>query len=125
MLSEEELYNRLVTDLKKLKLPVDEFKLVIRPYSKSFYGRYFCAYNEKPAEVRIYPYRTKNMKVMFSYSTILYHTIHEVCHHIQFSNPCYVRKKGVMHDPEFHRLLNRYVDKAEKLNLLVKEVVEL
>lgn len=125
MLSEEELYDRLIADLTKLKLPVEEFELVIRPYSKTLYGRYFLSYEDKPAEVRIYPYRTKNMKVMFSYSTILYHTIHEVCHHIQFTNPSYVRKKGVMHDPEFHRLLNRYVDKADELNLLKKEVVEL
>lgn len=125
MLSEEELHQRLVTDLSRLKLPVEEFEVVIRPYSKTLYGRYYYAYNGRPAEVRVYPYRTKNMKVMFSYSTILYHAIHETCHHLQFTNPSWVRKKGVMHDPEFYKLLNRYVDKAEELGLLVKEVVEL
>lgn len=125
MLSREELHDRLEEDLKALNLPVEEFDLVIRPYSKCFYGRYFPAYEDKRAEIRIYPYRTKNMKFMFSYSTVLYHTIHEVCHHLQYANPNYVRVKGVMHDPEFYRLLNRYEKKAIEMGLIIKEVVAL
>ena len=65
------------------------------------------------------------MKFMFSYSTVLYHTIHEVCHHLQYTNPNYVRVKGVMHDPEFYRLLNRYETKAIEMGLIIKEVVAL
>lgn len=124
MLSEEELQHRLFTDLQKLKLPVDEFDIVIRPYSKTFYGRYFPEYNGKIAEVRVYPYKFKKPKVMFNYSTVLYHTIHEVCHHLQYTNPNYTRKKGVMHDPQFYNLLNRYVNRAVDMRLLViKEVI--
>lgn len=124
MLSEEELQHRLVSDLQKLRLPVEEFNVVIRPYSKSFYGRYFPEYEGKIAEVRIYPYKYKKMKVMFSYSTVLYHTIHEVCHHLQYTNPNYVRRKGVMHDPQFYSLLERYTNRAVDMGLLsMKEVI--
>lgn len=124
MLSEEELQCRLSSDLQKLKLPVDEFDIVVRPYSKSFYGRYFPEYGGKVAEVRVYPYQYKKFKVMFPYSTVLYHTIHEVCHHIQYTDPNYVRKKGVMHDPQFFSLLERYVNRAVDLGLLsMKEVI--
>ena len=38
---------------------MEEFNVVIRPYSKSFYGRYFPEYEGKVAEVRIYPYKYK------------------------------------------------------------------
>lgn len=124
MLSEEELQHRLISDLQKLRLPVEEFEVVIRPYSKSFYGRYFPEYQNKRPEVRVYPYRTKKMKVMFNYSTVLYHTIHEVCHHLQYTDPNYVRKKGVMHDPQFYSLLERYTSRAVDMGLLVlKEVI--
>ena len=65
MLSEEELQHRLFTDLQKLRLPVDEFAIVIRPYSKTFYGRYFPEYNGKIAEVRVYPYKFKKPNLEF------------------------------------------------------------
>lgn len=123
MLSREELNSKLESDLRLLNLPVDEFVLNIRPYSKTYFGRYFPKYKDKMAEVRVYPYRTKNMKFMFSYSTILYHTIHEVCHHLQYTNPNYIRRKGVMHDPEFFKLLEFYISKAEREGLLIREVV--
>ncbi len=123
MLRKEELYDSLISDLRLLELPVEEFDLVIRPYSKTYWGRYFYAYNGKKAQVRVYPYRTKGNKVMFPYQTILYHTIHEVCHHIQFTLPGFVRKKGVMHDPEFYRILDEKISKAEELNLLDRKRV--
>ena len=121
-MSREDLYLRLVTDLKDLKLPVEEFKLSIRPFSKTLYGRYYPSYQGNKARVFIYPYITSNSKVMFSYSTILYHTLHEVCHHIQYSDPNFVRKKGIMHDSNFYKLLNHYVSKAESKGLMKKEL---
>lgn len=123
MLNREELRCRLESDLKLLNLPVEEFIINIRPYSKTYFGRYFPEYDGKKAEVRVYPYRTKSMRFMFSYSTILFHTIHEVCHHLQYTNPNYVRRKGVMHDPEFYKLQEFYTTKAEREGLLIRKVV--
>ena len=39
-MSQEELYHKLLTDLKTLNLPIDEVDIVLRPYSKTYYGRY-------------------------------------------------------------------------------------
>lgn len=121
MISEEELHTRLINDLESLRLPVSEVQLVIRPFSKSFFGRYFSSTDGKPARVFIYPYKTK--RSMFSYSTVLYHAIHEMVHHLQFTNPSYRRIKGVMHDPQFYLLFNRYYIKALDMSLLRKEAV--
>lgn len=119
------LYHRLITDLNKLKLPTDEFDLYLRPYSKTFYGRYFPSFNDnKKPKIYIYPYRTAN-NILYPYSTVLYHTIHEVCHHLQYSDPNFKRRKGVMHDTNFYKLLEYYVNKAEQQNLLRKEDVRL
>lgn len=118
----EELQHRLLTDLCSLRLPVDEVELYFRPYSKTYYGRYFPSYEEgvKP-KVYIYPFN-EDQSIM-DYGQILDTTIHELCHHIQYANG-FVRLKGVMHNSEFWKLYNLYTGRAKKLKMFGSDTIE-
>lgn len=118
ILSEEELYQRLVNDLVSLKLPVEEINLVLRPYSSTYYGRYFPSSNK----VFIYPYKNEKGEFL-DYSDILCTTIHEMVHHIQHQDPTFVRRKGVMHNPQFWCLYNHFVSRAVKLGIISRKEV--
>lgn len=119
----EELKNRLLFDLSHLNLPVYEVDLFIRPFSKTLYGRYFPVYNEKlvKPKIYIYPYENKDGDLL-DYKLILETSIHEFCHHIQYTSGSFTRSKGVMHDPQFWKLFNHYVERAKKYNLIGGEV---
>ena len=119
-----EIRDRLLFDLSLLNLPVDEVDLDIRPYSKSYYGNYFPSDDDsvKP-RVWIYPFKNKFGKMM-SYENILDTGIHEMCHHIQYSDPDFKRKQGVMHDPQFWKLYNHYVKRAIDMKLLGDKYVK-
>ena len=118
-MNQEELKTRLLSDLSLLNLPVYEVDLFIRPFSKTYYGRYFPVYNDKEVRPKVYVYPYENVdKELMSYSKILETSIHEFCHHIQYTSGSFVRNKGVMHDPQFWRLFNHYVDRARKYGLL-------
>ena len=122
-MTKEALYHRLITDLDCLGLPVDEVQIEIRPYSKSYFGRYFIPYGNKIARIFIYPYTTPDMKLMYPYSVVLYYTIHEMVHHLQHTNPNFRRLKGVMHNPEFYKLFFLYIERSKRLELLKESVV--
>lgn len=120
----QELKTRLLSDLSHLNLPVDEVDLFIRPFSKTLYGRYFPVYDEKEVKPRIYIYPYENTYGdLMSYDQILETSIHEFCHHIQYTNGCFVRSRGVMHDTQFWKLYNHYVDRAKKYQLIGGEVL--
>ena len=123
-MSQEELYNRLLLDLSLLNLPVDEVDLELRPYSKTYYGNYFPAndQNTKP-RLWIYPYADEQGHLM-CYDKIVETGIHEMCHHIQYTDPNFVRLERVMHDPQFWRLYNHYIDKARALEIYGGEECE-
>ena len=115
----DEILSRLLSDLSILKLPIDEVDIKIRPYSSTYYGRYFPVYNEnrvKP-KIHIYPYANKSGDLM-QYSKILETGVHEICHHIQHTSGSFVRKRGIMHDTEFWKLYNHYIERATKLNMI-------
>lgn len=114
-----ELKDKLLSDLSFLNLLVDEVDLFIRPYSSTYYGRYFPVYDEKriKPKIYIYPFENKKGKLM-KYDVVLDTAIHEFCHHIQYSSGSYVRKKGVMHDTQFWKLYNHYIERAKKYNLI-------
>ena len=119
LLSKEELKIRLLSDLSQINMPVDEVDLFIRPFSKTFYGRYYPVFNDnkdKP-KVYIYPYENEQEDLM-KYDTIFQTAIHELCHHIQYTSDSYVRIKGVMHDTNFWKLYNHYVSRAIKYQLI-------
>ena len=122
-MSAEELQIRLLSDLSHLNMPIDEVDLFIRPFSKTLYGRYFPVYDEKDIKpkIYIYPYENKCGDFM-NYDTILGTAIHEFCHHIQYASGSYVRSRGVMHNTQFWKLYNHYVERAKKYQLIGGEI---
>ncbi len=104
-MSNNEFRHRLLTDLRRLGLPVDEVSIYLRPFSKTFYGRYFPSYDGGFPKIYIYPYEEDGS--FMSYRKILETAVHEFCHHIQYSTG-HKRVKGVMHDSQFWNLYNQY-----------------
>lgn len=124
IMSQEELRTRLLSDLSQLNMPVYEVELFIRPFSKTFYGRYFPVYDDKVARPKVYVYPYENEKQdLMNYDKILETSIHELCHHIQYTSGSFVRNKGVMHDTQFWKLYNHYTDRARKYGLLGGEYI--
>ncbi|MBO8161121.1 MAG: hypothetical protein H0Z24_05745 [Thermosipho sp. (in: Bacteria)] len=105
------LEKRIRKDLEKLGLPLD-FKLDVRGYSKTYNGRY----NPNNDTVVLYSLR-KNGELR-EYDVLLKIVIHEVIHHYQWKHTDYKRVKGIMHNEEFKRLEQYYLDKAEELGLI-------
>ena len=115
---ESELYQKLMTDLEKLKLPIDEVTIELRPFSLTYYGRYF----PNKQKIYVYPYDNEEGEFM-KYSDILCTVIHEMVHHIQHQDPNFKRKRGIMHNPQFWQLYNHFVLRAIDLNILKREEV--
>ena len=116
----------LCLDLQKIGLfpinPIEgkpEVSLILRPYSKTYYGRYF----PDSSRIFIYPYNDEDGNFM-SFTSILCTTIHEMVHHIQHQDPNFKRQKGIMHDPKFWELYNHFLDRAVSKSILVREEIE-
>lgn len=116
--SEEELRCRLLSDLSILNLPVDEVDVFLRPFSVTYYGRYFPVIDEDIQKAKIYIYPYENEQSFMDYEEILSTGIHEFCHHIQYTDRSFVRKKGVMHDTQFWKLYNHYINRAKKYQIV-------
>lgn len=112
----QELHSRLIKDLSKVGVKTD-FTLVLRPYSKTYYGRY----DPNKNVVTLYVYQDPTLNRMYSYETLLLTLIHEAVHCIQWHDNSFVRVRGIMHDEEFYRLYGRYSDRA-RAYLLSKEI---
>ena len=112
----QELEMRLRNDLSKIGLDV-KFTLSLRPYSKSYFGRY----DINSSTIIVYVQKTPSGE-MYSYEDILLTTIHEAIHCKQWHDPEYKRVRGVMHDVEFKRLYALYSNRA-RARVLFKEVV--
>ena len=112
----QDLEIRLRNDLSKIGLNA-EFTLSIRPYSKSYYGRYDIRTNT----IILYVQKTPKGE-MYSYEELLLTTIHEAIHCLQWNDPLFKRVKGVMHDVEFKRLYSVFENRA-KARILFKEVL--
>lgn len=115
-----ELKHRLYNDLKLIGLPVHEVSLGIRPFSKTYYGNYYPVYGEegKMPRVYVYPWKDKQRKESYAYSFILDTAIHEMVHHLQHTDPNWVRYEGVMHDEQFWKLYNYYIFRAKILEVI-------
>ena len=100
-MSEEDLMTRLLCDLSSLGLPINEVDVEFRPYSKTYYGRYYPSVNKdvKKPRVVLYPYE-ENGEYM-NYDTILENGVHEFIHHLQYTSGSFIRRKGVMHNEQF------------------------
>lgn len=110
------LQHRLLSDLRRLSLPIDEVDVFLRPFSKTYYGRYFPAYGEEPPKIYVYPFEDR-VGTLLDYPMILETTIHEFCHHIQYAAG-HQRVRGVMHDTQFWQLYNHYMKRAKTMNIL-------
>lgn len=100
------------SDLKLLGLPTD-FDLEFRGYSKRYYGRYYIL--EKKIVVFILDESGKEIP----YHEILDTVMHEAIHHYQHQHdPKFVRKKGVMHNMDFHRMYNQYLYELRDLEVI-------
>lgn len=111
---------KLKNDLKSIGLPVDEVSIEFATkYCKTYYALYYPKSDKCPIpRIRIYPYRRKGCGLIYPYMELLDTAIHEMCHHLQFREPNYVRFKGVVHDPNFWELYNKYKNRAETTGLL-------
>ena len=112
----QELYHKLIGDLKRVGITPD-FTLELKPYSKTYYGRY----DPNTNKVTVYIYEDPECRRLTNYRDLLLTLIHEAVHSIQWHDKNFVRRKGVMHDADFHRLNNMYSDKAKSL-LLLREI---
>ena len=112
----QELYHRLLKDMRAVGIPTT-FTFELKPYSKTYYGRY----DPNSNKVVVYVYEDKSCSKMLSYEEILLTSIHEAVHSIQWNDKSFVRRKGVMHNADFFRLYNSYADKAKSI-LLLREV---
>ena len=112
----QELHHRLLSDLRKVGIK-DDFILELRPYSKTYFGRYDPNLNK----VVLYVYEDKSCTKLIKYEDLLLTLIHESIHSIQWHDKSFVRRKGVMHDAEFYRLLNKYEDRAKSI-LLMRDI---
>lgn len=118
-MTEEDLYSQLLYDLERINLPIDEVDIYFRPFSKTYYGRYFPVHSNKKHKPKIYIYPFADKEGNFlDYEQVFSTAVHELCHHIQYSNACFVRNKGVMHDTQFWKLYNHYVERATKYNII-------
>lgn len=106
----QELYHRLLSDLKQVGIK-PSFTLELRPYSKTYYGRY----DPNLDKVTVYLYEDKACTKLTEYEELLLTTVHEAVHAIQWHDKSFVRRKGVMHNADFHRLYNLYAERAKSL----------
>lgn len=104
---------RLLQVLNLLCISPRELKydLTFKHYSKHFYGRYHRYKPEtgKLPNVSVFIFKNKEKTELYPFEDLVSTLIHEVCHHIQYSQPDFVRRKGVMHDKEFWDLYNAYM----------------
>lgn len=112
------LLRKLKRDLEDLGLPYKEVVLVIRPFSKTYYGRYYPS-DTKP-KIYLYPYANK-CGALDNYDLILSTVIHELVHHIQYTDPNFDRIKGVMHDAKFWEIYNYYIGKAKAFSKISED----
>lgn len=106
----EKLRDEILKWLDKIGIPVDTFELIIKDYSKTYYG----CYRTKTNRVYLYYYPDEECTKPYSFGKLMCTAIHEACHVIQHHDPNYVRVRGVMHDDEFNRMYLYYANKLAK-----------
>lgn len=109
------LYDRLVSDIYKVGLPID-FLLTLKDYSKSYYGRYVV----ESSNIKIYTKDEHGSQL--PYKELLETTLHEAVHHYQWKHDkSFVREKGIMHNANFWIKYNECLAKANSMGLLMEE----
>jgi NADPH-dependent 7-cyano-7-deazaguanine reductase QueF-like protein len=111
------LEKRLKKDLSKLNIDYKSFSLVLKGYSKTYWGHY----SPISKTITLFVYVTKT-KYRRSYDHILASLIHEVVHHLQYCDPSFTRYKGVMHNEDFWQRYESLMNKAHELKIVREEV---
>lgn len=117
-MSEEYLMTRLLSDLASVGLPVNEVDMYFRPYSTTYYGRYFPVYDDRRVKPRIFIYPYEIDRSFMEYEVVFGNAVHEFCHHIQYTDRSFVRRKGVMHNVQFWQLYNHYMCRAYRYGVV-------
>lgn len=112
----QDLYHRLLKDMKAIGIPTD-FTLELKGFSKTYFGRY----DPNSNKVTVYVCENKSCTKRYKYEEILLTCIHEAVHAMQWNDKSFVRIRGVMHNADFYRLYNLYSDRAKSI-LLLREV---
>ena len=107
-----QLHNRLISDLHLLGTNLN-FNLELKPYSKTYYGRY----NPNKNKIILYIYQDSKCTKLYPYEKLLETAVHEYTHYVQYSDPQFERLKGVMHDSKFVILYRYYLDRIHSINL--------
>jgi hypothetical protein len=98
--------------MDRLGLPCP-FDIEIRGYS----ARYFGKYDHNRGAVIIYALSGKEGGRMYPYREVFLTFLHERVHYEQYSDPNFVRYRGVMHDADFWRIYGEHRRRAEALFL--------
>lgn len=111
-----ELYKALWEDLASLGVDISKFnaELILRSFSSTYYGRYY----PREKHIVIYVFATKELlhfRPYRGFHGLLETFLHEAIHAMQYQSGDYQRTKGVMHDPEFYRLYNKYSCKLQEV----------
>lgn len=115
----QSLLTRLTEDLEAVGLPLDGVEIrFAKKYSKTYYGLYYPKTPKYDPFIRLYPYRIPNSTFTYPYKDLLDTAIHEMCHHLQYSDPKFVRVRGVVHDDKFWELYREYINRAKTLGIL-------
>lgn len=104
------LYSQLLEDLKTIGIE-HNFTLILKPYSKSWFG----AYRPQQNTITLYVYKDIECTQLYPYKDLLLTLIHEAVHCIQWGDPHYTRVKGTMHNPEFYCMYAEYAYRADFL----------
>lgn len=113
----EILKNHLMSDLKLTGIPTD-FELVLKDYSSTCYGKYL----KSKKQIIMYIYYDRECTTLFPYAKLLDTLVHEAVHHYQhYYEEDFVRYKGVMHNPNFYKYYNQFVDKLLEYGIEVSE----
>lgn len=114
-MTKEKLTYLLMHDLKEVGLPTD-FHLELRGYSKCYNGLYY------PTKKQVVLYAKEDNGDFREYHLLFLTLMHEATHHYQHNyQQGFVRIKGVMHDTNFHRILNNAKDKAVELRIIERK----
>lgn len=117
MIRDKDLMARLLSDMTCLGMPVDEVDVVLRPYSKTFYGRYFPVQGSRTTpRVFLYPYEMDGS--VMCYDKVFETFVHEMVHHLQYTSGNFIRRSGMMHNPQFWKLFNHYKKRAVKYGIM-------
>lgn len=106
------LESYIKSDLKLLGLPTD-FELEFRGYSKAYYGRYYIE------EQKVVVYILDEFGKQLPYHEILDTVLHEALHHYQYQHDSsFKRVKGVMHNLQFNRMYDKYINQLRNLEVV-------